>query len=801
MVKHYLFASLFAAALFSACSNDYEGHADVAGVKLDLNGIINDNVQTRVDAEGDGNKWANGDAIGVYTENNGNNDASNVKYTNSADAAEKGTFSSDKAIYLVVADTVKVIAYYPYIADDDANWDSSSKYKFNIASGTDNAYKAYDFMHVINGSVVRNSDASTQEVSLAFSHKMNRVKLSLNGVTIKETDNVTYTLEGIKTEGTFNTKTGEIELGSDKGTVMFTSNGSNTAYLIYPPQTSTKLPLTIKVSNSDGDKYYSTTLPSLKTGDEDKTTTDGTTLNYDVTLSGNEATVTLTGITINGWSTYDGGTLEAKAQDESTTIDVTATDWTGGTASLATGDQIGLFAVYDGAVVDKCNNVPLTKTADGWTGLDTSVKYENGTVFYAYYPYTSGLTGFSATKGFETIISKWNPAKAASYSAGDLMTSAGTQMVKEAGKPQTTLSLALTHAMSMVEITASSAGDVIYNFTNDGMDSYKVSASGSSSSPTIKLGSTTISNYAEVNGKYRVLVNPSTSSTLSVTYDGKNYSPSSKFVAGECITMSVGSGSGATEKTWTLEVGDIMLSDGNLAKASSITSAEKAKAIGIVYYVGNPSPIYLYSSSYSASYSNCNALPSSCVHGLVISTSTMSISGNAWGTEAWESGDFLAYYNDRATYGVLAECSSTNVTKRILGYDNLAVFKLLGAKYSTLVSALAAKSSPSTTSGWYVPSYPEISLIYSGALSKAASKSSDSGYSLSCSADAMDAALTAVGASSLWTEGTIYMTSTLEFNSKKAGTGKVYGFDGSAFGKYTLSTDGLEYVIRPALAF
>lgn len=320
---------MFAAALLSACSNDYEGHADVAGVKLDLNGIINDN-STRVDAEGDGNKWANGDAIGVYTENNGNNDATNVKYTNSANAAVKGTFSSDKAIYLVTADTVKVIAYYPYIADDDADWDSSSKYNFNIAGGTDNAYKAYDFMHVINGEVVRNSDAASQEVSLAFSHKMNRVKLTMKGITIADTDEVTYTLEGIKTKGTFNTKTGEIELDDTKGTVMFSGSG-NTASIIYAPQTCTKLPLTIKVSNTSGDTYYTTTLPSLKTGDADKTTTDGTTLNYDVTVKDTGATVTLTGITINGWGTYDGGSVDAKVEEESTTSDASVTDWTGGT--------------------------------------------------------------------------------------------------------------------------------------------------------------------------------------------------------------------------------------------------------------------------------------------------------------------------------------------------------------------------------------------------------------------------------------------------------------------------------------
>lgn len=490
-----------------------------------------------------------------------------------------------------------------------------------------------------------------------------------------------------------------------------------------------------------------------------------------------------------------------------TDLGMTSADGTRATTSglkttFATGDQIGLYAVYDGKVVSACDNLPITKSADGWTGLSSSVKFEKGTKFYAYYPYSESTTGFSATDGFASIIKAWDPTSAKTYAAADLMTSAATEIAKDAGKPQSTLTLALSHAMSMVEISASSAGDVIYTFTNDGMETYKASSSTSSAVPTIKLGSTTISNYAEVSGKYRVLINPNTSSTLSVVYDSKTYSPKStvSWAAGEYYTMSVGSSSGTSEVSWTLEVGDIMLSDGTLAKVDNITDAQKAKAIGIVYYVGNPSPIYLYASSYATEYSNCNALPSSCTHGLVISTTDMSIEGNVWGTVDWASGDFSTYYNDRKTYGVLAETSSTNVTKRILGYDNLAVFQLLGDKYSTLVSALAAKSAPTTSSGWYVPSYPEINLIYSGALNKSAGSSSDPGYNLSCSAEAMSAALSAVGLTELWTEGTIYMTSTLEFNSKKAGTGKIYGFDGSAFSKYTLSAD-LDHKIRPALAF
>lgn len=472
-------------------------------------------------------------------------------------------------------------------------------------------------------------------------------------------------------------------------------------------------------------------------------------------------------------------------------------------------DAIGVFAV-NGTVVS--DNVKLTYDgSSSWTGnLKTS--YDEGTKFYAYYPYTSDLSGFDATNGFTSVISSWDPTSKSSYTAGDLMTSEATEITMNgvAG----TLSFELSHAMSMVEITNNSGSTITYNFTNTDLanNPYTVKTSAEELGD-IKLGETTLSNTDVVEGKTRVLINPSKTDAISIALGTSTTykSDALSLTGGKYYTISVGSSSETETKSWELAVGDIMMADGSLRKASGNTDVigenEKSSAIGIVYYVGDPSPITMYASSYG-DYSSCNALANdgftTCTHGLVIGLSTLSIENNAWGTTAWEESDFLTMYNAKTTYGVLAECSATNVKVRMVGYDNHSVFKKLSEKYSTLVAALKAKEAPSVTSGWYVPSYAEVSLIAKGSLSKASKSESDPAYNVTCSSETISSSLKAASSlTTLWDENTTYMTSTLDFNtsSKKNTTGKVFGYTGGSFAAKSLSESGLSYVIRPALAF
>lgn len=450
------------------------------------------------------------------------------------------------------------------------------------------------------------------------------------------------------------------------------------------------------------------------------------------------------------------------------------------------GDEIGVYAVSNGKIVEGFNNLKLTKTADGWSGFPSNASFTSDTKFYAYYPY-SASTAFSTDKAFEDVIAKWDPTSAASYTTGDLMTTTTPATLTQVDDLTAKIDLQLTHAMSMIEVTVNSGESTTYKFTNDGLSEYTVTTGGSA--PSFALGNTTFSSVATVKANtYRLLVNPATAETLKISVDGKNYSPKDglSVKSGSYYTMSVGNGSGATEVNYTLQVGDYYLSDGNLvSKDTPLTNEQKSKVIGIVYYVGNPAPTALYSSSYAGYTDALNIEHPNCVHGLVYAVEGQNIDGS-WGTEMPSDGFSSLYQQNK---GVLAECSSSNITSknhRILGYDNTATFKYLNANdntlYTTLLEQLAAKTTaPSVTSGWFLPSYGDLYEIVSEANQTAISTS-----------------FTNVG-KTLWESGVVYMTSTPTFDGKKKYSKKMYGYDGSSFASYTLGETS--HVLRQSLAF
>lgn len=450
------------------------------------------------------------------------------------------------------------------------------------------------------------------------------------------------------------------------------------------------------------------------------------------------------------------------------------------------GDEIGVYAVSNGMIVQGFNNLKLTKTTDGWSGFPSDATFDPDTKFYAYYPY-SDFTGFSVDKAFMDLIDRWNPASATSYTLGDLMTTVTPASITTIDDLNAKIDLRLGHAMSMIEVTVKSGESTTYKFTNEGLSDYTVTVG--ASEPSFALGNTTFSSVANIGtNTYRLLVNPATTETLNISVDGKNYSPKNglSVKSGNYYTMSVGSGAGVQEESYTLQVGDYYLSDGKLvSKNTTLTDEQKAKVIGVVYYVGNPIPTTLYGSSYAGYTDALNLERPECVHGLVYAVDGLNMEGS-WGTEMTSDGFSSLYQQNK---GVLAECSASNITSknhRILGYDNTATFKYLNANdktlYNTLLTQLATKTdAPSFTSGWYLPSYGDIYEIIS------------------------DANLTTIATSfgnvgkTLWEPGTIYMTSSPSFDGKKKYSKKMYGYDGEGFSTYTL--DETPHILRQALAF
>ena len=135
-----------------------------------------------------------------------------------------------------------------------------------------------------------------------------------------------------------------------------------------------------------------------------------------------------------------------------------------------------------------------------------------------------------------------------------------------------------------------------------------------------------------------------------------------------------------------VELGDIMLSDGTLVKASSITSEQKAQAIGVVAYL----------------YGETNACSSKAgTHGLVMALKQPGSSSIAWRTSntafGTACGTLKAAYEDGTNGLVLTD----NV---INSADNISVFPIFNAikTFRTEVPAPTAY-----TTDWYIPSMGE----------------------------------------------------------------------------------------------
>lgn len=162
-------------------------------------------------------------------------------------------------------------------------------------------------------------------------------------------------------------------------------------------------------------------------------------------------------------------------------------------------------------------------------------------------------------------------------------------------------------------------------------------------------------------------------------------------------------------------VGDYYYSDGTWG--TELDAAKKA--IGVVFYVGNPS-------------TDDSALQSekpTCIHGLVV---------GLYQTQCeWQEqyGDFDSEYDMTVGEWIEENTDYQSITTRsaamdspinkILGYNNtmgIDAFNdefswdypvIVGEKLSTVMSKTVA---PEGTSGWYVPSVKEVSLLVSGAI-------------------------------------------------------------------------------------
>lgn len=251
-------------------------------------------------------------------------------------------------------------------------------------------------------------------------------------------------------------------------------------------------------------------------------------------------------------------TIRATKSDFITTQEVnvplTRTTIDGYKTTFSDGDQIGLFAIKDGAIVDNVNNMALTCTVteDGTTSwtlpADTKIYYYEGVTYIAYYPYNVNVT-IDASKTNDKIINSLvdnsylqpkedqSATDGSGYTASDLMIATASADASNISK--VTLSLKFEHQFSLLVMTPQELCTNITEPTSAGFtyrtkNAYRVDPN----AQNIKLSN--ISPLKMSDGSYCAIMRPDMLKSLSVKYQTEN----DKFVSYSCAENEISITSG-----------------------------------------------------------------------------------------------------------------------------------------------------------------------------------------------------------------------------------------------------------------
>lgn len=412
------------------------------------------------------------------------------------------------------------------------------------------------------------------------------------------------------------------------------------------------------------------------------------------------------------------------------------------------GDQIGLFAVNGGNVLEAVKNVCLTYDGTKWTVAGgTTLPYtaeQAGADYYVYYPYTESLTSsFDASQAddpFATIVSNWtigDDLEEDNYTKNDLMTSGKANATGSGQK--FSLSFTLTHRMALVLVELPA---VTYSFTNGGSN-YTIPASGVSFS----IGGTAVKPfYDATSANYRLLVKPEAAMTIEGKFtNGQDKKYNIALAAGDlgqgkyAYYRIDGGNSSSTPISHTLQIGDYYCADGSIV--SKDANPAPSNAIGIVYQVGTTDAI-------KADFPSCD-------HALVYALKRVEGEAVKWGsaqptTASWYDAYGLTLYNVSGIQGY-------EDTKVWMGIEDGEVDgrNINDIMKSLLESYRQANELPGVTTGWYVPSYKELDALENNATVINASLDAVSGERLW--ADAV--------ASSVNADNKFYWSSTIRNNT------------------------------------
>lgn len=279
--RFFAFAAL--ALTLAACNNDNENLNDGPVAAQFIADIT---PATRVNSEG--TDWTDGDRIGVTGAG-----CSNVPYVR-----ESGQFVPDgTTIYFQDTETHTFHAYYPYQAEGGTVTVSTAAGK----QGAD-----IDFLFASGATGDTHNPTVSFTGDHAFHHCMSLIKFTFkagDGVDFSQEKPASYTLSGLKHEGTFDTTTGTTAVTAEnESPITMQLGGATTSQLIILPQEVTTSP---GLSVAYNDETYTTTLPQPSTGKFDT----GYAYTYTITL--NNQSITVESPEITPWKAGDSNDASA----------------------------------------------------------------------------------------------------------------------------------------------------------------------------------------------------------------------------------------------------------------------------------------------------------------------------------------------------------------------------------------------------------------------------------------------------------------------------------------------------------
>ena len=286
-MKTRFFALAALALTLAACTNDNENLNDGPVAAQFIADIT---PATRVNSEGTG--FTDDDRIGI----------TGAGFTNVPYVRESGQFVPDgTVIYFNDTETKTFNAYYPYQADGGT---------VTVSTAADKQGSGIDFLFASGAT----GDTYNPTVSFiddhAFKHCMSLIKFTFkagDGIIFNGMEPASYTLGGLKLEGTFDTATGTTAVtAAAESPITMQLGGATTSQVIILPQgVTTSLDLTVSFNGLD----YTTTLPNPSKPEANQFSA-GYAYTYNVTL--NNKGVDVSDPTINPWESGDSNDASAE---------------------------------------------------------------------------------------------------------------------------------------------------------------------------------------------------------------------------------------------------------------------------------------------------------------------------------------------------------------------------------------------------------------------------------------------------------------------------------------------------------